>query len=292
MNDRIHKYASCSTECFILALIYIDRLIQRNSFVLSELNVHRVVITAVLLAAKFFDDAYYNNAYYAKVGGVHVSEMNSLEVDFLFRINFSLHVSPEVFHKYNAELISHAGADVPLLLLQNDTQIQQEIGHASNTLLQIVTHPPKSSRPLHVNLQETARKESPDFHPTKTRTHQTSSRRITPSPPSGQSRTSLSTQYMQSRTNKLFPSSGAAHHSIKQAHVYHQSNSTTEPDHPMSENSSQNEYNSQQRNISIPNIISHHPFTSISTINPYFHHASHSSTANFLSTSPHLAVRP
>jgi len=38
--ERIHKYASCSTECFILALIYIDRLIQTNNFILSELNVH------------------------------------------------------------------------------------------------------------------------------------------------------------------------------------------------------------------------------------------------------------
>jgi formylmethanofuran dehydrogenase subunit D len=106
--ERIHKYASCSTECFILALIYIDRLIQRNHFLLSELNVHRVCITAVLLAAKFFDDAYYNNAYYAKVGGVLVSEMNGLEVEFLFRINFSLHVTPEEFIKYQEELISHA----------------------------------------------------------------------------------------------------------------------------------------------------------------------------------------
>lgn len=106
--ERIHKYASCSTECYILALIYIDRLIQRNNFNLSGLNVHRVVITAVLLAAKFFDDAYYNNAYYAKVGGVLVSEMNGLEVEFLFRINFSLHVKPEVFRKYQAELVSHA----------------------------------------------------------------------------------------------------------------------------------------------------------------------------------------
>lgn len=106
--ERIHKYASCSTECFILALIYIDRLIQRNNFILSELNVHRVVITAVLLAAKFFDDAYYNNAYYAKVGGVLVSEMNGLEVEFLFRINFWLHVTPEIFVKYQDELVSHA----------------------------------------------------------------------------------------------------------------------------------------------------------------------------------------
>lgn len=79
---------------------------------------HRVVITAVLLAAKFFDDAYYNNAYYAKVGGVLVSEMNGLEVDFLFRINFSLHVTPELFHKYRAELASHsiaAGVTLPEL---------------------------------------------------------------------------------------------------------------------------------------------------------------------------------
>lgn len=106
--ERIYKYASCSTECFILALIYIDRLIQKHNFVLTELNVHRVVITSVLLAAKFFDDAYYNNAYYAKVGGVLVSEMNGLEVEFLFRINFSLHVKPDEFAKYQAELVSHA----------------------------------------------------------------------------------------------------------------------------------------------------------------------------------------
>lgn len=114
----ILKYASCSNECFVLALVYIDRLIQRNNFLLTDLNVHRVVITAVLLSAKFFDDAYYNNAYYAKVGGVLVSEMNGLEVDFLFRINFSLHVTPELFHKYRAELASHsaaAGVTLPAL---------------------------------------------------------------------------------------------------------------------------------------------------------------------------------
>jgi len=106
--ERVQKYASCSNECFILALIYIDRLIERNNFLLTELNVHRVVITAILLAAKFFDDAYYNNAYYAKVGGVLVSELNGLEVDFLFRINFSLHVSSDVFEKYKAELVAHS----------------------------------------------------------------------------------------------------------------------------------------------------------------------------------------
>jgi len=66
---RIHRYASCSPECFVLALVYIDRLIQRNNLLLTSLNVHRIIITAVMLAAKFFDDQYFNNAYYAKVRG-------------------------------------------------------------------------------------------------------------------------------------------------------------------------------------------------------------------------------
>lgn len=127
--ERIHKYASCSTECFILALIYIDRLIQGNNFVLTELNAHRVIITSILLAAKFFDDAYYNNAYYAKVGGVHVSEMNRLEVEFLFRINFSLHVTPELYDKYHAELRSHASVNPPLSIPAITPRSQQQYKH-------------------------------------------------------------------------------------------------------------------------------------------------------------------
>ncbi len=73
--SRIHRYARCSPSCFVLALIYIDRLIQRDDFVLSTLNVHRVVITSVMVAAKFFDDFYFNNAFYARVGGISTKEV-------------------------------------------------------------------------------------------------------------------------------------------------------------------------------------------------------------------------
>ncbi|CAJ1934262.1 unnamed protein product [Cylindrotheca closterium] len=137
--ERVYKYASCSNECFILALIYIDRLIQRNNFLLTELNVHRVVITATLLAAKFFDDAYYNNAYYSKVGGVMVSEMNGLEVDFLFRINFSLHVTPEVFEKYKAELVAHSanmGLSVPAPQIPPSIPEEPESSHQTYAVQQ------------------------------------------------------------------------------------------------------------------------------------------------------------
>lgn len=34
-------------------------------------------------------------------------EMNSLELEFLFSINFSLHVPTDIYQKYNLELVNH-----------------------------------------------------------------------------------------------------------------------------------------------------------------------------------------
>lgn len=60
-----------------------------------------------MLAAKFFDDQYFKNRYYAQVGGIPCAEINSLELEFLFSINFSLHVKPDDFAKYELELRKH-----------------------------------------------------------------------------------------------------------------------------------------------------------------------------------------
>uniref|UniRef100_A0A6A7GCF6 Protein CNPPD1 n=1 Tax=Hirondellea gigas TaxID=1518452 RepID=A0A6A7GCF6_9CRUS len=106
---RISRYSNCSPECFILALIYIDRLIKNNpQFALNSLNVHRILITGIMTAAKFFDDQYYNNVYYGKVGGVPAGEINTLELEFLFMINFSLYVSSDEYDQYLSQLSQHS----------------------------------------------------------------------------------------------------------------------------------------------------------------------------------------
>jgi hypothetical protein len=108
LEDRILKYAGCSEETFILALIYMDQVVQFNpEFVISSLNVHRLLITAIMLASKFFDDVYYNNAYYARVGGISNAEVNSLEMEMLRMISFSLFVQPEQYERYRGSLYSH-----------------------------------------------------------------------------------------------------------------------------------------------------------------------------------------
>ncbi|KAH7862320.1 hypothetical protein Vadar_002963 [Vaccinium darrowii] len=115
--ERIFQYANCSPSCFVVAYVYLDRFMQKQpSLPINSLNVHRLLITSVMVAAKFMDDMYYNNAYYAKVGGITTAEMNFLEVDFLFGLGFHLNVTPTTFHSYCAYLQRQMFMEPPLNL--------------------------------------------------------------------------------------------------------------------------------------------------------------------------------
>ncbi|OEL19089.1 Cyclin-P4-1, partial [Dichanthelium oligosanthes] len=106
---RIARFAGCSPSCYVVAYVYLDRLLRRGrrgrgALTVDSYSVHRLLITAVLAAVKFMDDVCYNNAYFARVGGISLPEMNYLEVDFLFGVGFDLNVSPETFGHYCAVL--------------------------------------------------------------------------------------------------------------------------------------------------------------------------------------------
>nr|USW07967.1 cyclin U4-1 [Crypthecodinium cohnii] len=103
--QRLMKWMSCTDECVILALIYIDRLEKHHPNIgICRLNIHRILSTALVLAAKFQDDEYRSNAYYAKVAGVSLEEMNQCEEDFLKLLKWNMHVSSEEFEQYVALL--------------------------------------------------------------------------------------------------------------------------------------------------------------------------------------------
>ncbi|EGC28342.1 hypothetical protein DICPUDRAFT_93345 [Dictyostelium purpureum] len=87
---RIIKYSPCSKECFIIILMYIDRLIQKRNFIVNSYNIHRILITCVLVAAKYLDDIFYNNQFYSQVGGVSVKEINTMEIDLLKLLSFDV----------------------------------------------------------------------------------------------------------------------------------------------------------------------------------------------------------
>ncbi|MCO5589131.1 hypothetical protein L7F22_043097 [Adiantum nelumboides] len=102
---RIHRYTRCSPPCFVLGFVYIDQLVHKQpDFPLIWLNIHRLLLTSIMVATKFLDDLHHNNAFYAKIGGISLHELNILEIDFLFKLKFQLHVTPVIYEGYNTHL--------------------------------------------------------------------------------------------------------------------------------------------------------------------------------------------
>lgn len=99
--ERIYKYTNCSPSCFVVGYVYIDRLTHRHpDSLVTSLNVHRLLVTSVMVASKILDDEHYNNAVYARVGGVSNAELNKLELELLFLLDFRVMVSSRVFESY------------------------------------------------------------------------------------------------------------------------------------------------------------------------------------------------
>ncbi|KAF8817894.1 cyclin2 related protein [Cardiosporidium cionae] len=140
---RIAKYFRCSNECFVLSLVYIDRIVKlHDEFAVSILNIHRLLVTSVMLAAKFFDDLYYSNAFYARVGGIGTREMNLLEAHFLSLINYQLFVSPEEYDQYRQNVLEAVRAasairglspSLRLLLTQDSSEDKSNVANAPRT---------------------------------------------------------------------------------------------------------------------------------------------------------------
>ena len=85
------KYGACSPGTLGLSLVYMDRFLRETEgYRVTGLNVHRLLLSCVLVATKQWDDTHYNNAFWAKVGGVANSEINSLERHLLAKLDFSL----------------------------------------------------------------------------------------------------------------------------------------------------------------------------------------------------------
>lgn len=114
---RIHKYACQEPSLFVLIVLYAQRVhLTRPSFILDSKSIHRFIIASITIMIKCFCDKYYTNAFYAKVGGMSVQELNALELDLLYLMDWHLVVSIEtiqtcyeqilqIYHDYKKKLV-------------------------------------------------------------------------------------------------------------------------------------------------------------------------------------------
>ncbi len=109
MRDYLHrlaKHATLTPPLLLAMVYYIDRLcLMYQEFTINTLTVHRFLITAATVAAKGLSDAFWNNATYARVGGVRLAELKLLELEFLHRVDWKIVPNPEVLVAYYQGLV-------------------------------------------------------------------------------------------------------------------------------------------------------------------------------------------
>ncbi|CAH1416096.1 unnamed protein product [Lactuca virosa] len=103
--ERVFRYTKAGPSVYVVAYVYIDRFCRLlPEFRITGRNVHRLLITTIMVASKYVEDMNYRNSYFARVGGITTKEMNTLELEFLFLMNFKLHVNVTVFESYCCHL--------------------------------------------------------------------------------------------------------------------------------------------------------------------------------------------
>ena len=101
---RIQTYANVEKSTLIISLIFIDRLCNKAKITLTYYNIHRILFSAILIGIKYNEDNFYDNKYYAKIAGVKLKELITLEYHFIKLLNCSLYVSKEEYDKYQGYL--------------------------------------------------------------------------------------------------------------------------------------------------------------------------------------------
>lgn len=100
--ERFVQYTAAPKEVVVAALAYLDRFVAANGagVRLAATNVHRLLAVAFVVAAKFHCDQYNSNKYYARVAGLPLAELNTLERAFLADLDYRLVLAPADYAVY------------------------------------------------------------------------------------------------------------------------------------------------------------------------------------------------
>eukprot|EP00760_Papus_ankaliazontas_P028731 PhM_4_TR388/c5_g1_i5/m.106722 len=85
---RFDKFAQCSDECYAVAAVLLDRWCAATGVQLHRSIVHKLTLTALVVALKMYDDQQYPMDWYAQVGGVETPELINAERVFLGHIKW------------------------------------------------------------------------------------------------------------------------------------------------------------------------------------------------------------
>ncbi|RIA92854.1 cyclin PHO80-like protein, partial [Glomus cerebriforme] len=90
-----------SHSVILLSLLYIHRMKINNPTIKGQNgSEYRTFTVALMLANKFLDDNTYTNKTWSEVTNIPVSEINTMEMEFLSSLDYELYVSERQYFEW------------------------------------------------------------------------------------------------------------------------------------------------------------------------------------------------
>ena len=103
---RLQRYSRVDDSAMLLGLVYMDLISKKESIRITKTNVHRMFLVCSMVASKWLMDIFYDNAWWAKIGGVNLHDLNRMELRVLYALDWNASVRIETFDK-KKEAVEH-----------------------------------------------------------------------------------------------------------------------------------------------------------------------------------------
>ena len=101
----IYTIAEFSSECLVISLLYIERLCSTTKCALLICNWQPVLLSAMVVAQKVWDDRCLSNADFSVIAASYtLKEVNDLEVKFLQLLQYNVSITASLYASYYFEL--------------------------------------------------------------------------------------------------------------------------------------------------------------------------------------------
>lgn len=115
------SYSTLQVALYYLVLIK-DRLPERD-FTMEQLDDchasralqcgRRMFLAALILASKYLQDRNYSARAWSKISGLNTQEINQNEMAFLLAVNWNLHITEQVYHRWTDSVMKHSPSQPP-----------------------------------------------------------------------------------------------------------------------------------------------------------------------------------
>lgn len=100
---RIIMYFNCQDSSLIISLIYLDKLIMKNINI-NKYNIYQILFTCLLISVKYNEDNIYKNNYYSEIIGITLEQLNLLEYNLYYLLDFNAYIKNETYEYYKKGL--------------------------------------------------------------------------------------------------------------------------------------------------------------------------------------------